>query len=369
MATLDDQVIAMLYGAVDSEARWVALMDLLRQKFGVESVAAQYLVASRDDLLPLWTTRDSVSESRKELHDSWANSLANPRFRRPVGPPVELEIDSDQRSVDFTAEERRILRDGLARCGLGPAFWISQQIDQDRHFTLIFHRLLDDGRDMGAQDQGLLQALAPHFNQAVRLWLKLANAEARVGLVEQASEGMLTAMVACDRQMRVHWLNADARHLLGAGDVVGMRRGALVCGTREDQDQLRALVEGRSDRAVLALGGDRSPVLHLRANHVAPVPGQFALSSDLMLLVITRPDCAIRYNPQDIALLFGLTTTEATLAASLAAGFSVSDFANARGIAEGTARLHLKRVLAKTGASRQSELVRRICLSVAGSPI
>jgi len=40
---------------------------------------------------------------------------------------------------------------------------------------------------------------------------------------------------------------------------------------------------------------------------------------------------------------------------------------SARGITEGTARLHLKRVLAKTGAGRQSELVRRIAGSVAGA--
>jgi len=369
MVTLDDQVITALYGAVDSDARWVALMDLLRQRLGVESVAAQLLVASRDNVLPMWGTRDSVSERHAELHDSWANSLANPRFRRPVTARRELEIGSDQRATHFSVQERGQLREGLARCGLGPAFWISQQIDQDRRFTMIFHRPPDDGRDLGTREQSLLETLAPHFRQAIGLWVRLAKAEARAGLAEQAGETILTAVVACDRRLRAHWINADARRLLGADTGLRLRDGALVCCARDDQQRLIALVDGRSDRAVVALGGDCCPTLHLRARPAPPVPGQFALSRDLVLLVITRPDCPVRYDPHDLALLFGLTLTEATLAASLATGASVSDFAAARGVAEGTARLHLKRVLAKTGAARQSELVRRICQSVANQPV
>jgi DNA-binding CsgD family transcriptional regulator len=365
MRVLDDTVIAALYGAVDVEARWVDFMDLMRRHLRVECAAAQLLAVSHDDLLPVWGTRDRLSESRAALHDSWANSLANPRFRRPVGPSRELEIDSDQRTPDYSAEDRRVLRDGLARCGLGPAFWISQQIDRDHHFTMIFHRAADDGRDMDAGERHMLEALAPHFRQAVRLWMRLAAAEARADLVEQAAEGRMTAMVACDRHMRVHWLNADARRLLNPGTGLRLRDGHLAC-ARRDHDRLLALVGGRSDRAVMAIGDDRGPVFHVRAR--PSVPGPIALARDLVLLVITRPDCPVRYDPGDIALLFGLTATEAMLAASLAAGASVSEFAAARGVAEGTARLHLKRVLAKTGTGRQSELVRRICLSVAESP-
>jgi DNA-binding CsgD family transcriptional regulator len=368
MQMLDDTVIAALYGAVESESRWVDFMDLMRRHLRVECAAAQLLVASQDDLLPLWGTRDRLSQSRAALHDSWANSLANPRFRRPSGPSRDLEIDSDQRTPDYSAEDRRVLRDGLARCGLGPAFWISQQIDRDHHFTMIFHRAVDDGRDMDMQERRMLEAMAPHFRQAVRLWMRLAAAEARAGLAEQAGEGMMTAMVACDRHLRVHWLNADARRLLAPGAGLRMRDGHLACVARDDHDRLAALVGGRSDRAVVALGGDRGPTFHVRARPSVQVPGRIALARDLMLLVITRPDCPVRYDPGDIALLFGLTATEAALAASLAAGASVSEFAVARGVAEGTARLHLKRVLAKTGTGRQSELVRRICQSVAETP-
>jgi len=223
MGKLDDQVVTALYGAIDSEARWVELMDLLRQRLGVESVAAQLLVASRDSVVPMWGTRDSVSERHAVLHDSWANSLANPRFRRPPLARRELEIGSDQRATHFSVQERGQLRDGLARCGLGPAFWISQQIDQNSRFTMIFHRPPDDGRDLETREQNLLETLAPHFRQAIGLWVRLAKAEARASLAEQVGNAMPAAAVACDRQLRVHWINADAQRLFLLGGGIGGR--------------------------------------------------------------------------------------------------------------------------------------------------
>lgn len=365
MGTMNDQLIGALYGAVDDSTRWVGLMDLLRRELGVESVAAQLLLASRDTLLPVWGTRDSHSERHAALHDSWANSPANPRFRRPPALPQALDLDSDQRSPGYSAQDRRMLREGLARCGLGPAFWMSQQLEGGHNFTLIFHRAPDDTRDMEEPDQALLTALEPHFRQAIRLWMRLATAEARVGLIEQAHDGMMTAMVACDRHLHVHWSNADARRMLAAGDRLRLRDGRLAVSGRDHHERLLALIEGRSDRDVMVIGGADGPDLHLRLRSAEHLPGQHALPRDLVLLVMTRPDCPVRYDPADIALLFGLTMTEAALAAHLAAGGSVSTFALSRGIAEGTARLHMKRALAKTGSARQSDLVRRICRSVA----
>jgi len=55
---------------------------------------------------------------------------------------------------------------------------------------------------------------------------------------------------------------------------------------------------------------------------------------------------------------YRLTQTEAALALKIAKGYSLKSSADHLGIAEQTARWHLKKVLTKTGARRQSELVR-----------
>jgi DNA-binding CsgD family transcriptional regulator len=56
--------------------------------------------------------------------------------------------------------------------------------------------------------------------------------------------------------------------------------------------------------------------------------------------------------------LYGVTPTEARLADLLLEGLEVRDIANRLTMTLETARFHLKRVLAKTGARRQTELMR-----------
>ncbi|MEZ5828253.1 MAG: LuxR C-terminal-related transcriptional regulator [Hyphomicrobiales bacterium] len=54
---------------------------------------------------------------------------------------------------------------------------------------------------------------------------------------------------------------------------------------------------------------------------------------------------------------FGLTPAELRLAEALVRGTSLKDYAEQVGIAEGTARVQLKAVFAKTNTHRQAELV------------
>lgn len=56
----------------------------------------------------------------------------------------------------------------------------------------------------------------------------------------------------------------------------------------------------------------------------------------------------------------GLTPSESLLVESLAEGLSVAEHAEQRGISVNTARVHMQRVLEKTGAGRQAELLRML---------
>ena len=53
---------------------------------------------------------------------------------------------------------------------------------------------------------------------------------------------------------------------------------------------------------------------------------------------------------------FGLTRSEARLAAWLSDGGTIAGYARINGVSAGTARTHLKAVFAKTGVHRQSQL-------------
>jgi DNA-binding CsgD family transcriptional regulator len=83
------------------------------------------------------------------------------------------------------------------------------------------------------------------------------------------------------------------------------------------------------------------------------------------LLLINDPERAMQLPTEHLARTFGLIGAEAKVAA-LATGTSLADYAGAARITIGTARWYLKQALAKTGAHRQSELVRHV-LSAMGA--
>jgi DNA-binding CsgD family transcriptional regulator len=59
---------------------------------------------------------------------------------------------------------------------------------------------------------------------------------------------------------------------------------------------------------------------------------------------------------------FGLTAAEAKIALALATGASVPEAAANLGLSANTVKTHLRKVFAKTGTSRQAELVRVLSL-------
>ena len=65
-----------------------------------------------------------------------------------------------------------------------------------------------------------------------------------------------------------------------------------------------------------------------------------------------------------LAKLYALTHSEAELVRLLALGLSLEEAASKRGVSMNTARSHLKHAFAKTGTSRQGELVRLVITGV-----
>ncbi len=63
--------------------------------------------------------------------------------------------------------------------------------------------------------------------------------------------------------------------------------------------------------------------------------------------------------------LFGLTGTQTSVASALAEGKLIEDTAANNGVSIHTTRTHRKNILAKTGTSRQAQLVAVILCSVA----
>ena len=114
---------------------------------------------------------------------------------------------------------------------------------------------------------------------------------------------------------------------------------------------------GRSSRG-MALGRD-SMLRPLSVLVSRPDEGE------RVLLFVTDPEMRPEVAPDLVRRLFGLTESESRLASAIASGDSIDGAAESMGVTVSTARTYLKQVFAKTGTSRQGDLVRMVLTSPA----
>ena len=90
------------------------------------------------------------------------------------------------------------------------------------------------------------------------------------------------------------------------------------------------------------------------------LPLERGLSPRVVAIFVVDPDRRHERDERLLARLYKLTPAEAALAGRLATGDSLKEAAAHRQIGLETARTHVKRILHKTGARRQAELVLRL---------
>ncbi|HWJ70859.1 MAG TPA: hypothetical protein VNS79_12520 [Sphingobium sp.] len=368
---LSHRMLLDLYGTVECDSRWTVMLDQLCADLGMRSAVVQALEHRDGRFCEQWTARDTRTLSHAALHDRYVNRPDNPRFdTRRVGR-ISGEVGSDQRLFDPSDPLHSKLRHRLQQSGLGDAIWASFPINNRRRFTLILHREPGDSRDVEAAEERFLHILLPHLKQAVRLNTRVTRSEERRQGFAAALDQLRTGVVLCTGALDVEWYNQAAGRILAASPALYVADGQLRCRGRQDGQRLRdlaaAVAQGRQAGATVALDAGSGEAVHVRIVQLeddsqasrwpgAPTPIALFLSHSTVLP---------RLDATEIAALFSLTPAEARLAAALASGTTLADFAAERGIALGTARIQLKQALAKTRSGRQAELVRKLSGSVA----
>jgi|SRR5215207_8002403 DNA-binding CsgD family transcriptional regulator len=89
--------------------------------------------------------------------------------------------------------------------------------------------------------------------------------------------------------------------------------------------------------------------------HIRTFPGPEGQAAGLLTLV-DLDECPAPNLPT-LQAVFGLTKAEAKLALRLMCGDTIENIAEEHGVSISTARVQLKSIFAKTGTSRQAELV------------
>jgi len=226
------------------------------------------------------------------------------------------------------------------------------------------------------------QRLLPHICRAVKLGRLLAGMRSELRDLRLALNLVPIPIAILDATGKVVCLSQRAEQLLDgdASLVLEHQRltaalprhrqaigAALAATVRLSEPSTRASAAPVTLPAVVEVMRASGRPINLSFMPLRPTHGirQKADPGARVLVVFHDAADTVRMNPELLSQLHALTPTEAKLAAALAEGESLAQFASSRGCSEQTARTHLKRIFDKTGTHRQAELVRLLMSSAA----
>lgn len=227
----------------------------------------------------------------------------------------------------------------------------------------------------GPRERQLCERLLPHLTRAIEIHARLNHIESERDLYAGAVEQLAVGSILLDEHGKVYKTNLLASRILEQKDGIRLNKGHLELDSKQDSQNLQTLIARviasarRNEPAVvgamrIARPSGRSELgLILR-----PVPHSEwaeAQNTPVVAAFISDPETSHEASQQTLSQLFGLTRAEASLATLLARGLSVTEAAEELVVSPHTARAQLKAVFAKTGVTRQAELVRLLVRSVA----
>jgi DNA-binding CsgD family transcriptional regulator len=221
----------------------------------------------------------------------------------------------------------------------------------------------------------LLQTLLPHVQTALRLRTKVTASNISTLFSETALDAMSIAAFLVTSTGRVQHMNKLAVTHLQRGDGLHLNGSRLAATDPCENAQMEFLFSGATGRGMNGL--DATPGGAMKVSRrgartavrvtVIPTPDSLKAVEAIggALVFVYDPSSLPKSRAAFMRQLYALTPTEARLADLLLGGLEVRDAANRLSMTLETARFHLKRVLAKTGARRQTELM-RLMLSLPG---
>jgi DNA-binding CsgD family transcriptional regulator/PAS domain-containing protein len=223
----------------------------------------------------------------------------------------------------------------------------------------------------------LLETLIPHVQTALLLRSKIAVSDTANLFSETALDAMSLAAFLVNGKGRIRHMNQLAAGYLQGTEGLRSHHGRLAATDPHEDGQLQFLIAGATGEKndLVSLPGGAMKIVRPLARTslqvaVVPAPERYrpAESGSCALVFVSDPSSRPRPRAALMRALYGLTPAEARLADLLLEGLEVREAAERVGTTLETARFHLKRVLAKTGCRRQTELM-RLMLSLPGQEL
>lgn len=213
-----------------------------------------------------------------------------------------------------------------------------------------------------------------HLQRAFRLHCRLSGLAQTRAAAFAALDNIGIGYALVDRKGRLIFANGQCETILRSTKTIKISNGAMTSSDPILANRLRQLIHGACQLADGKVVKPEATVVITRPERLPITISTAPLPLNWHFEVPHQP-CAIMFlcdpeiptlGPVSLQDQYGLTRTEAAVALELAKGKSLSQIAISFGIGLGTVRSHLKKILSKTGTSRQAEVVTLILRNAAG---
>jgi DNA-binding CsgD family transcriptional regulator len=362
-----DQAIEALYAAALDPAEWTrALREV---SACLEAVASCVFVTDRSGSRVVHWTGIGLEFGEDEYREHYV--AIDPRRQFAEQNPA-TRIHYDRMLIDERGMNRNEFYAWQERHPERLRYFIGgrAEVDTDHSGFAAFHWSRGHGH-ADAADVRLFTRLAPHFERALQLSHRLGIAERREAAMTGLFERLAQAVVLVDRTGRVVSVNDAANAIISADDGLAVTARRVILRNGVDDAALQKVIgdavtpPGAGGFAVAARPSGRASYVLL----VTPLPQKsslLSLNAAAAAVFITDPERR-RELPEEVLIrLFRFTRAEAALAIRVVTGMNLKQAADDLAITINTARLHLQRVLNKTGTHRQSDLVRLLLMATPG---
>jgi len=216
--------------------------------------------------------------------------------------------------------------------------------------------------------EGALERLLPHIEAALEIWAATARQAFLTAEFKCESDCLPLGRVLLDKLGKPVHVNRAAQVILDARDGLAIERERLVALHRADDRALRRQIDlfasGNAENSKEVLSVERRSVAHHYAVRVSAYRSSEGKAAETSLAALEVLISDAEHDLADVAVVaacrHSFSQAEQRLLERLLQGETTEQCAASLGIATSTARLHVARMMKKTGAHRQADLVRRV---------
>ena len=364
MTDSDEALISHAYEAVVDDSLWVDLGRRMAATLDCHSACVQVRAVETGARVLSYTPNIDIHtyEQQYAADDIWVQRAV----ARGANKVLLCHEFLDERDLVNSA----FYSDFARRCDQHFLLGAILDISPTQVGGFGIHRRKADGR-FTEKERAKLTNFAAHLQRALRMRARLAEVSTQTKWTLDALAQGNACFFVLDRNCGLVHASPDAASLTGLGQPFAMVGGCLQV---RDSGSHRAFAKMVAAAVATAEGTPTVTGNALLLRRPGSLPVSLTVSP-LPRLSDNAP-CALVFikdaakggaNPSHLKTLFGLTETEAQVAAELAGGASLHDIAERHEVSENTVRTHVQRILSKSKTSRQGEFVGLVLRSAAGT--